>query len=156
MDRSQDRQDEAAATLVSQPWYTIAPSLFEAQGRSARMMALHRRCARCWGTLYQKANVLAAFTFEQHRKRIAECCSTQADYTTPEMPVLEVVFRLLLAMGEKGLTLEELHEAMSRPRGATGMPRGLSAEALRRMIVHDRYYGIRETLPELEAPAVDT
>ena len=116
-------------------------------------MALHRRCSRCWGTLYQDVVATHGISFEAHRKRIRECCSTQVDYVTSEMSVLEAVFRSLLGAGPKGLTLSKLHDAVVKERGALGMVSSLSPEGLRRILVSDHYYSIQELAPTVAAGA---
>jgi len=77
-------------------------------------------------------------------KVIRDCCSRQHDFITPEMPVLEVLFRVLLARGNQPATLAELREQM-----AAFCPDGrcrwllLPLEVLERLLDDERFYGIQ-------------
>ena len=150
MTPTRNRQNEEQKAHQEQPRYILMPDLISEQGRSAAVLALHRRCSRCWATLYQEENGLEAHSFADHRERIRECCSMQRDYTTAEMPILEVVFRLMLAAEEDGLRLDELHNEVTNRRLTYGIPWSLPTQSLRQMIVNEHYYGIRELSPQIE------
>ena len=46
--------------------------------------------------------------------RLRQCCSGRPDYITPEMPIMDAVFRTLLANGNEALSVQELYERIDR------------------------------------------
>ena len=144
MAKVESAEDEPQPSDEPQPRYTIDPGAFEAQGRSAALMALHRRCARCWASLVNEPNTLANISFEEHRQQLVSCCSQEQGYVTPQMPVLEAAFRILLASEPPVLSLQELHDALMKQWATPSLPRSLPLETLRRILRGDRYYGIQE------------
>lgn len=42
------------------------------------------------------------------------CCSKRPNYITPDMPIIEAVFRTFLANGNKPLSVKELYELLDR------------------------------------------
>ncbi len=71
---------------------------------------------------------------------IRECCSRKPGYRNPRLPVKEILFRIMLAEGNRVMTVDELRSAASE---WVGYEYGgdLSAEALRRVMAGDDYYG---------------
>jgi hypothetical protein len=82
---------------------------------------------------------------------IKQCCSKRDDFITPNMPLLEMVFRLFLANGNESLNLEQIQEQLQKWLGDIGNGRDLSVPKLRRILDNDRYYGLRPILLEKEA-----
>jgi len=80
-----------------------------------------------------QADVLAA---------IKDCCSKTEGFITGELPIMESVFRLLLANGNKPMDLEEIGSQLSERRG--GDATRTSVEVLSRILGNDRYYGLRQ------------
>ena len=73
---------------------------------------------------------------------IRDCCSKPADFIADGLPIVESIFRLLLANGNQPLYLEELGNRLNELRG--GDPYRTSPEILSRLLKNDRYYGLRE------------
>ncbi len=73
--------------------------------------------------------------------KIKECCSKKQGFITGRMPIMECVFRLLLACGNEPLSLKEIGERLSELRGDTYRT---SPEILSRLLESDHYYGIRK------------
>jgi len=73
---------------------------------------------------------------------IRDCCSRNPGFITPELPILESIFRLLLANGNQALDLEELGKQLSERRG--GYTYCTSAEILSRLLGNEQYYGLRQ------------
>lgn len=74
---------------------------------------------------------------------IRDCCSRSRDYVEPGMPVMEIVFRLLLARANQPITVEELQRELVERAGRSERVRFLTPDALVRMLDRDQYYGIR-------------
>ena len=75
---------------------------------------------------------------------IRSCCSKERYYITPETPLLEAVFRVLLANGNQPSDVETIREQLSNWISLLDRPHGYSAELITRLIKNDRYYGLRE------------
>jgi len=72
---------------------------------------------------------------------IKDCCSQTPGFVTDRSPILESVFRLFLANGNKPLDLEKLGKHLAEWRG--GNSHRTSAEILSRLLGNERYYGLR-------------
>ena len=84
---------------------------------------------------------------------VKQCCPKTEGYITPDMPLLESVFRLLLASGNKPLTLKQIQAKLLQRAGDTAEPRDFSIPKLQRIIDHDTFYGLRPTEPGEEEEA---
>ena len=73
---------------------------------------------------------------------IRDCCSQEPEFITIRLPILENVFRLILANGNKPLDLEELGNQLRERLG--GDTYRTSPEMLSRLLSNDRYYGLRQ------------
>ncbi len=73
---------------------------------------------------------------------IQECCSRKPEYRDPHLPLKEVLFRILLAEGNRPMTAEELRVAASE---WTGYEYGgvINAEAVQQLMENDEYYGFK-------------
>jgi hypothetical protein len=124
--------------------YAILEDTFEKQGRSAARMALDRRCARCWGNLYQmEPGEQAAITFEDHRTWIRDDCFNQSGYLSPDMPTLELAFRILIGAGVPEMPLAELHQRITEIKSMRSVTPHITPDVLRRMLDADHYYGVQ-------------
>jgi hypothetical protein len=84
-------------------------------------------------------------------RTIRQCCSKRDGFITPNMPLLEMIFRLLLANGNQPLELEQMQEQLQKWLGDTSNARDLSVPKLKRMLGNDQYYGLRPAPLEEEA-----
>ena len=82
-------------------------------------------------------------------KTISQCCSKWEGFITPDMPILEIVFRNLLASGNQPLSLDEIRGNLQQVLTDTTGLRDLSPERLNRILASDKYYGIK-ALPAVE------
>lgn len=75
---------------------------------------------------------------------IRDCCAKKAGFIEPEMPVLEAVFRILLANANQPMPLEHVRDQL-REWCPTGRCQWLLVpmDALRRVVENDRSYGLR-------------
>lgn len=76
-------------------------------------------------------------------RTIKQCCSKGEGFLTPNMPLLEMIFRILLTNGNQPLELEEIQERLQQCLGDSSGARDLSIPKLKRIIENDRYYGLR-------------
>ena len=71
---------------------------------------------------------------------INECCSQQPEFITSGLPVMESIFRIMLAGGNEPLDIAKIGENLRRWRG--GSPGSTPGEMLTRLLYNDRYYGL--------------
>lgn len=77
---------------------------------------------------------------------ISQCCSQGPDYLEPRLPLLEAIFRLLLARGNRPLEAEDIAQELSRSRGLPLYP-----ETVERLLqAEPRFYGVCRIDTEVE------
>ena len=86
-------------------------------------------------------------------RAIRQCCSKRDSFITPNMPLLEMVFRIFLANGNQPLDLEQIQEQLQKWLGDSSNARDFSVTKLKRILDNDRYYGLRPAPAEEEAKA---
>ena len=99
--------------------YTINIDAMEADGVSFTQLAALRfcgepSCKHCKKPLKQRQKMSRGDTL----KAIAQNCSQQETFTSPMMPLLEVVFRLLLASGNQPLRTSEIIDCLKATWGS--------------------------------------
>jgi len=73
---------------------------------------------------------------------IKDCCCQDSNFITGRLPILEGVFRLILANGNQPLDLEEIGSRLRERLG--GDTYRTSPELLSRLLENDRHYGLRQ------------
>ena len=107
---------------------------YQANGCSFLTLAQDYLCLRCRKRLKKETKP------EDIIKSVSTCCSKKGDFIRADMPVMSGVFRYFLANGNKPVELETLSKELSERRGTIA---GTSPEILHRLLIHDRYYGLR-------------
>lgn len=131
-----DKQEKKAVTEEGKRWH-IDLEWYDNNSRSFTAMAQERMCPRCRKQPVSKKEIPAS----QLIATINKCCGDSSDFINENQPVLESVFRVFLAGGNQPLTLKELGEKLSPPRG--GDVFRTSPEVLARLLANDRFYGVR-------------
>ncbi|MBE0479592.1 MAG: hypothetical protein IBX68_01285 [Dehalococcoidia bacterium] len=127
--------------------YFIDPNWYHEHERSFAVLISSRLCPAS-----QKKKV--AKSENALLKTISQCCSKWEGFITADMPILEVVFRILLANGNQPLSLDEIRDRLQQILTDTTGPRELSIERLERILARDDYYGIRAApAPRVEEPS---
>ena len=132
---------EPYAAPEADPSYVIDPSKVDALNRSLAVLLASRRCADCRERLEAQGGNLPA---EEHIRHIEECCSQQEGFILPDMPMQEIVFRTLLAGGNKPAALSYLHNEVTETWYTPMNPRNLSIDNVRRVLEGDSYYGFAQ------------
>ena len=122
--------------------YVFDPGRTRQLGRPLEGLLLSRRCYQCASRYDGTGEPVPAA--EEQIEEVAKCCSQQPDFIAPEMPLMEIVFRTILAQGNRPTTLHEIHDALTDRWATPTNPRHLSVETLHRVMGGDNYYGIRE------------
>jgi hypothetical protein len=121
-----------------EPRWAIAPDWFEANNRSLLALVRSGLCSKCRKRLDSGET---KGSLDDLMTNIRKCCSTEPDYITGSLPIMESVFRLFLANGNQALDLIELGRQLSERRGVDTYR--TSVEILSRLLKYDKYYGIR-------------
>ena len=116
--------------------YFIDLDWYQQQGRSFASLAASRLCPT--SRKKEKTKSEAALL-----RTIRQCCSKRDGFITPNMPLLEMIFRLLLANGNQPLELGQMQEQLQKWLGDTSNARDLSVPKLKRILSNDKYYGLR-------------
>lgn len=69
---------------------------------------------------------------------LRDCCSKQGAFLSQSLPLLESVFRLILASANEPISLDEIVQRLTELR-RTSIDSGM----LRRLLDHDEFYGLR-------------
>ncbi len=116
--------------------YFIDLDWYQRQERSFATLAASRLCPT--SRKKEKTKSEAALL-----RIIKQCCSKRDGFITPNTPLLEMVFRLLLANGNQPLELGQMQEQLQKWLGDTNNAPDLSIPKLKRILDNDRYYGLR-------------
>ncbi|MFQ5861394.1 MAG: hypothetical protein ACE5IG_07610 [Dehalococcoidia bacterium] len=131
----------AAEAPTLEAKFAIDPERARELNRSLEVLLLSRRCPSCRTRLEGQIDLPPA---KEQLKEIEECCAKAEDFIRPEMPLLEIVFRTLLAEGNHPMTVAELHEVLTERWSTPTNPRNITPEALWRILSHEDYYCLRE------------
>ncbi len=132
-----DREDISTEQVT--PRYFIDLDWYGQNSRSFPALAQGRRCPECQKRLKAEKKEISVAKL---LATIKDCCSQTPGFITRELPIVESIFRLLLANGNQPLNLEEIGKQLSEWRG--GDIYCTSPEILSRLLGNDRYYGLRQ------------
>lgn len=130
-------QDREAASNAREVSYVIDLERCHLLGRSPDQMLLKRRCPACRARLAETSKFPSP---ERQIRDIARCCGRKDDFISPDMPLLEIVYRTLLAMENRPVRLRELHHRVTEEWATPSNPKSISLEDLRRILDRDAYY----------------
>jgi len=128
-----------AGSVPEQDYWIIDIQWYEQNNRSFVDLAQRGLCAKCvekFSKKKKKPTRAEVFTV------IKDCCGKLPEYITGKLPILESVFRILLANGNKPMAIEEISLQLNERRGGdmyTSAPQLLS-----RLLNNDRWYGFRK------------
>ena len=75
---------------------------------------------------------------------IAKYCSDEPGFVRHEMPIQEMVFRMLLLRGNKPTLLEELHYDLTEKWASPTRPINITQDNLNRVLASDTFYGFSQ------------
>ena len=122
---------------IPQKKWIIDVNWFKQNQRS--LSVLLRRCL-CPECLHKYQTGKQAVTEEKLMKSIKDCCSQKTDFVSLTMPILESVFRLMLATGNRQLTVDEIMSELEE-RWEVSIYK-VSADTLSNLLKGDQYYGL--------------
>ena len=139
-------QDIEIVEKQPQYYFFIDMDWYRQQGRSFATLASSRLCPT--SSKKEKTKTEAVLL-----RVIKQCCSKRDGFITPNMPLLEMVFRIFLANGNQPLNLEQIQEQLQSWLGDSSSARDFSVTKLQRILDNDRYYGLRPVATEEETKA---
>ena len=78
---------------------------------------------------------------------IAEFGPQEEDFIRSDMPIKEIVFRILLAHGNRPTPLQEIHEELTGKWSTSIRPINVTESSLARILDQDNYYGFSRDDP---------
>ena len=130
---------EEVITEEPSPRWFVDFDWYQQNNRSLFALTQHCLCHKCrehlgaGGAAVPMSDLLAA---------VRDCCSQDPEFITSRLPILESVFRLILANGNQPIDLEELGNRLRERLG--GDTYRTSPEILSRLLSNDRFYGLRQ------------
>jgi hypothetical protein len=124
--------DKASKWYIDLKWY-------DKNKRSFMDLAKRGICGKCAEKLNKKKKPA---TKEDVLAAIKDCCSQTPEFITPKMPILESVFRIILANGNKPMGIDEISRELNEKRGSDTY--SSSKDLLIRLLSNDRWYGFCE------------
>ena len=143
-----------------QSLYFIDGEWFESHDLSFTDVVQARMCPQCQDRLNEEVEErypvadrrTGRVTYEVRRTKygsrpmavIRDCCARKSGYVTPEMPVLEAIFRILLANANQPMPLQHIREQLREwcPSGRCQwllMP----LDVMRQVVERDQAYGLK-------------
>lgn len=119
--------------------WSIDMEWFEKNNRSLPDLARRGLCSKCVEKLAKKKkkaetpDILAA---------IKDCCGKTPEFVTGKMPLLESIFRIMLANGNEPMNDQEISKQLGERRGIGGYP--VSPASLDRLLSNDKWYGFKK------------
>ncbi len=107
-DRDNEMENERENEMENgeaQCHYAIDMNWYQEQERSFTVLATSRLCPSSQKKKIPKSETALLNTLKQ-------CCSKWEGFVTPEMPLLEMIFRLFLANGNQPLALDQIQEKL--------------------------------------------
>ena len=141
MESVRGKDDAQQKAEEREPSYTIDPGMIEAQGRSAALVVGERLCEAARAKLKPSEGKRPA-TYKELRQLARHNCAGQEGYLLPQQPVLETVFRMLLAAPKDAMSVSTIHDELSDLWVRSPWPRHIARESLRRVLDHAARYGI--------------
>ncbi len=129
MENSSDNGEALCKYYIDLDWY-------QEQERSFVLLAASRLCPSSQKKKIPKSDTALMNTLKQ-------CCSKSEQYITLDMPLTESIFRLLLANGNKPMSLEQMQARLLQHAGDVTGTRDVSIPKLKLVIDNDRYYGMK-------------
>jgi hypothetical protein len=118
--------------------WSIDLDWLEQNNRSFLALARGRLCPNCRQRLEKAKKPFSPADLIGH---IRDCCSKTPEFFIDRPPVLESIFRIFLANGNRPLSLEELSRQLVQRR--PGAPQRISPEVLSHLLRNESYYGLR-------------
>ena len=121
--------------------FALDPRAMEARGVEAATVLGSRLCEASRAKI-KSPQTAQKMQFADLRKLIRQNCHDDPEFLSPNLPVVETAFRVLLIAPKEPVPLSVLHDQIARIWSESSWPRHISAESLARVLLHDTYYGV--------------
>ncbi len=132
---------EIAEDQLEPVLYYISFERIEQLNRSAVAIVAARRGPSCPSLLQPEHELTDP---KKLVTEIAKFCSNEPDFVRHDMPIQEMVFRMLLLRGNKPTLLEELHQDLTEKWASPTRPISITQENLNRVLASDTFYGFSQ------------
>ena len=122
--------------------YKVDASLAEALNRDLAALLFARSCGKCQSRLRKSKTQPGVAKLFRH---LARCCATESGFIHHNMPMKEIVFRLLLKNANRPISLSDLHWGVTEDWAHPTHPMNVSVDVMRRVLDADRHYCIVAT-----------
>lgn len=136
---------EAPRGTADSPLYHIDLRRLSDLKRSAATLLAVRRGPSCPSRLKPDKELTDP---EALIEEIAEYCSSDEGFIKPELPLQEIIFRILLSRRNQPTPLRELHYELTERWATPVKPMNISEDGLRRILDADVYYGFAPVVSE--------
>ena len=109
--------------------------------RALGVILITHRCSSCREEMAKESKTQSN---KEHISRISKCCSRKDGFIDPQMPIQEIIFRLILAGNNKAMKLNQLHYLLTEEWATPMNPKNIYLADLRKILVRDNYYGFQE------------
>lgn len=145
------RSPETAQEVEDATLYHISFEKLAELKRSPTALLAARRCPSC-PSLDTPLHELTSP--EELAIEIGEYCGGEEGFIQSDMPLQEIVFRILLARRNQPTSLHDLHYQLTEQWATPRKPMNISSSALRRILDVDTYYGFAPVSAESKQPAI--
>ena len=135
---------EATEEVEESPQYYISFERLAQLNRSAVAILAARRGPSC-PSLVQEDHELT--DPQKLVEEIAEYCSEEPGFIRPDMPLQEMVFRILLTRRNESTSLRDLHYELTEKWATPIRPISITEQGLRRILSSDTFYGFAQKTP---------
>ena len=126
------------------PLYYISFERLDELRRSAIVLLASRRGPSCPSRLQPDHELTDP---QQLVDEIADYCSADQGFIRPDMPIQEIVFRILLSRRNQPTPLQDLHYELTEKWATPIRPISITKKGMRRVLDHDTYYGFARANP---------
>ena len=117
--------------MIDMEWYVT-------NNRSFFELACRSLCQKCSEKMAKKKRKPAA---GETLAAIKDCCGKTPEFITNRMPILESIFRVMLANGNKPLTIREISSQLRERRDGDAYVS--SPVLINRLLTNDKWYGFK-------------
>ena len=132
---------EIAEDTLGTVLYYISFERIEQLNRSAVAIVAARRGPSCPSLLQPEHELTDP---KKLVVEIAKFCADEPGFVRHDMPIQEMVFRMLLLRGNKPTLLEELHNDLTEKWASPTRPISITRENLNRVLASDTFYGFSQ------------
>ncbi|MBI2911545.1 MAG: hypothetical protein HYY05_05330 [Chloroflexi bacterium] len=140
--------EKVAAEPPPPPLLSIDLAWYERTQRSLAALLVSRLCGQAGAHAGdRRTDGSGEPLIEELLADIERCCSGRPGFVTPRTPVLEAVFRAILANGNRPLPMPEVRRRLMGWLALHEASPVISEERLVRLVESDNFYGIRADRP---------